>query len=167
MIESLIENLHLQDIKLTLSKVLFSRAAGWFLLLLAYVVWCVLDAADVVVAFSADRFQMGATWFGWRSEQSWAPWIIGCVGIATAVARDFLANQGSEKRGLIWGGAFVAAAVIARLLSLYEPFGAIFPWLGLLWSPSAIWAMSLLSSCGLTFNRMKPASHAGRPAGWR
>ena len=129
------------DFRSEMERLLEGRLANWALLLVAYMLWCAGDAADVVVAFSELQFHMGATWIGWKSQMPVWAWLAGGLGIATGFGRSMLLVEASEPGRLRLGSAFVVGAVVVRAASLVGPVGQIFPWLGLLWSPAAALTM--------------------------
>ncbi len=129
------------DFRLEIKTLLEGQLTGWLVLLIAYALWCLGDAADVVGAFSEHRFQMGATWVGWKIHMPVWSWLIGGLGMAAGFGRSVLLVEASEHGRLRLGSAFVVGAVVVRAASLVGPVGQVFPWLGLLWSPPAALTM--------------------------
>lgn len=104
-----------------------------------YLLWCIGDTIDVVVAFSESSLRMGATVVGSKPAWPWAAWIVGTIGLA-GVAVRVVSGAGIDEHRLRVGGILLLFLSAARLLSLLDVFGYVFPWLGLIWSPAASWA---------------------------
>ena len=133
----------LREICDRVDRLLSGAIGSWLAVAIPYALWCVGDAAEVVVAFSESEYRMGAVWVGWKDALPWSGWVVACCGLAVAVARSIRQGGSVDLVRLRLGGAFVAGVVAVRLICLFDPIGRVFPWLGLLWSPSGSWAMSL------------------------
>ena len=107
--------------------------AGWFL----------ADCFDVLIAFSHERLRAAV------EDPRWQPgWgFQNQLFTALSAAALLLAVRGatSEPReviALLPGAGLVWALLILRLLALWNPVTSLFPWLTLLWSPHAGWAVA-------------------------
>ena len=107
--------------------------AGWFL----------ADCFDVLIAFSHERLRAAVEdprWQpGWGFQSQLftalaAAALLLAVRAATSVPRGVDALLPAV--GLVW------ALLILRLLALWNPVTSLFPWLTLLWSPHAGWAVA-------------------------
>ena len=122
--------------------------------------WFAADCFDVLIAFSHERLRAAVEDPRWQPGWGFqgqlfavlaAAALLLAVRAATSVPRGVDALLPAA--GLVW------ALLILRLLSLWNPVTSLFPWLTLLWSPHAGWAVA--GACGIVAARGLVA--AGEP----
>ena len=105
--------------------------------------WLVADSFDVLIAFSHERLQAAVEDPRWQPEWGFR----GQLFTALAAAALLLAARAatSAPRGvdaLLPAVGLVWTLLSLRLLALLNPVTNLFPWLTLLWSPHAGWAVA-------------------------
>ena len=105
--------------------------------------WLVADSFDVLIAFSHERLQAAVEDPRWQPEWGFR----GQLFTALAAAALLLAARAatSAPRGvdaLLPAVGLVWTLLLLRLLALLNPVTNLFPWLTLLWSPHAGWAVA-------------------------
>jgi len=108
----------------------------------AYLAWCLTDAMEVVTAYQADAFRLRLVYEGFRASFPAALWL-GWAGILAHVGRSWAGGRNTNGSSMRMAAGFLILVGLARLVAFLPPVGAIFPWLGLLWSPAATWAAAL------------------------
>jgi len=110
----------------------FPWMAFGFLLL-----WTLLSCVDAQVAFSRTQLHMAVDDLGWTAGPGLWPSLLALVLLTIASARR---RQGARGFGRL--ASLAAILCLLRLLSLWQPLGALFPYLSVLWSPHASWALA-------------------------
>ena len=117
-----------------------SLAAGFFC------AWLVLCGFAPVVAAAADELRLAVRSGPYRLQ--WPPLgpaVIGAAGLVLAWIRYRFLGAGTNLQERLQRATLLAAALLAlRLLALFDPLVYVFPYLTLLWSPHALWAVALV-----------------------
>lgn len=115
-------------------------AAGFFC------VWLVLCGFSPVVAAAAEEVRLAVTTGPYRLQ--WPPLgpaVIGIAGLVLAWIRNRTPSLRSDVHERLQRATLLAAVLLAlRLLALFDPLVYVFPYLTLLWSPHALWAVALV-----------------------
>ncbi len=105
--------------------------------------WFVADSFDVLIAFSHERLRAAVEDPRWQPEWGFG----GQLFTALAAVALLLATRSAKSgpRGvdpLLPAAGLVLTLLLLRLLALWNPVTDLFPWLTLLWSPHAGWALA-------------------------
>ena len=115
-------------------------AAGFFC------AWLVLCGFSPVVAAAADELRLAVRTGPYRLQ--WPPLgpaVIGIAGLVLAWIRYRFLGAGTNLQERLQRAILLAGALLAlRLLALFDPLVYVFPYLTLLWSPHALWAVALV-----------------------
>ena len=121
--------------------------------------WFVLNGIDAEVAFSLSSYRMTVNSSGWAWDGSLGPGILTAIGVVLSFLRK---NHRSTRARGTEVGLLVWVLVGLRIASFWDPVGAWFPYLSLLWSPLASWAIALVT----LFARSSACLPALVPAGF-
>ena len=115
-------------------------AAGFFF------AWLALCGFDPLVAAAKDELRLAVSPGTYRLR--WPPLgpaLIGLAGLVLAWIRHRFCDSGTHLQERLQRATLLAGALLAfRLLALFDPLVRIFPYLTILWSPHALWALSLV-----------------------
>ncbi len=110
----------------------------------ALLLWNLLGTIEIGVGFAADPFRSALDVRGWLSQWPWLPWILAAIALTGAFLRcrsDQTAYPSIQS--MLRRVTYVCGAVfLLKLLSLWNPAGYVLPYLSLLWSPHANWALN-------------------------
>lgn len=100
--------------------------------------WLVLGGIEPSVAAATDKLRLAVTAGAFRPQWPLGPLAIGVAGLALAWLRG-----GPQER--LRQATLLAAALLAlRVVALHDGLTYLFPFLTLLWSPHALWAVALV-----------------------
>ena len=123
--------------------------------------WFVLQGLQVIVAAAGEELRLVVRTTGWRPEWPFGPWIIGVLALLTAWLRQrFSAGSLYLQERLQRVTLFAVGLMVLTIAALVDPLTYIFPFLTLLWSPYALWALSLVF---LAYVHWPTASAASAP----
>ena len=115
-------------------------AAGFFF------AWLALCGFDPLVAAATDELRLAVSPGPYQLR--WpplGPTLIGLAGLVLAWVRHRFRDGGPHLRERLQRATLLAAALLAlRFLALLDPLVYIFPFLTILWSPHALWALALV-----------------------
>lgn len=138
---------------LKLARVLYSRAVDPvdrpFLADLALAVgllcaWLLLYGFQPVVGAAKDEFRLVVRPGDYSLRWALGPAILGIAGLALAWLRHSFFSGSQLQERLRRAALLAAALLILRLAALLDPLVYVFPFLTLLWSPHALWAVALV-----------------------
>ncbi|MDA0337172.1 MAG: hypothetical protein O2782_18575, partial [bacterium] len=105
--------------------------------LFCFSLWALLSCVDAEIACARSEMRLAIDSLGWAAGPGLLPSLL---GILLLVAASGLRRYGARGFGRL--AALAALLSLARLLSLWQPVAALFPLLGMLWSPHASWALA-------------------------
>lgn len=107
------------------------------------IAFCALTSClDTQITFSRNEFSLDADVLGWSAG---GPGLLPCL-LALALVGVASTRRHLGARGFGRLAGLAACLCLLRLTSLWQPVGTIFPFLSILWSPHASWA---LAACAL------------------
>lgn len=117
---------------------------------IALTTWFGLSGFQARVGYARSALHTAVDLGPWEGADVIAPWLL-CLTVLGAM-QWWRGNQPDRTRStgltnLVW------LLIVVRVIGLWNPLGAVLPWLGVLWAPHADWALALTASCCL----------AGRP----
>lgn len=122
--------------------------------------WLALSGFEPVVAAATDELRLAVTTGGYRLQLPLGPMAVGSAGLILAWVRYRFFTGGRHLQDRLSRATLLAVVLLAlRLASLLDPIAHVFPYLTLLWSPHALWAVALVFP---GFVHMPPAN--GRKA---
>jgi hypothetical protein len=102
-----------------------------------FVLWALLACLDAQIAFARSEIRLAIDILAWSPGAGLFPSLLGVVLLGAAAG---LRRHGARGFGRL--ACLAALLILIRLLSLWQPVGASFPVLGILWSPHASWALA-------------------------
>lgn len=110
-----------------------------------FCVWLALCGFEPRIAAAVDKLRLVVTTGAYRPQWALGPAVLGVVGLVLAWVRyRFFAGGPQLQERLQRATLLAAALLVLRLLALYDPLVHVFPFLTLLWSPHALWAVALV-----------------------
>ena len=107
--------------------------------------WLVLGGFEPLVAAATDELRLVVTTGAYRLQWPFGPAAFGVAGLVLAWLRYRFFASGPQLQERLQRAALLAAVLLAlRLLALLDPLTYFFPFLTLLWSPHALWAVVLV-----------------------
>ncbi len=107
--------------------------------------WLALCGFEPRIAAAADELRLVVKIVAYRPQWPLGPAALGVVGLVLAWVRYRFFAGGPQHQERLQRATLLAAALLAlRLLALYDPLVHVFPFLTLLWSPHALWALALV-----------------------
>ena len=121
----------------------FALDLGLALILLC--AWLALDGFEPLVAAAADQLRLAVKAGPYRPQWPLGPAAVAAAGLVLAWLRQ-RPGRGSPRlqRRLQRATLLAAALLVLRLLALWDAVVYLFPFLTLLWSPHALWALALV-----------------------
>ena len=114
-------------------SLLAAGLAGWFL----------ADCFDVLIAFSHERLRAAIEDPRWQPGWGFRNQLFTALSAAALLlAAKGATSEPGKVNALLPAPGLVWALLILRLLALWNPVTSLFPWLTLLWSPHAGWAVA-------------------------
>ena len=108
--------------------------------------WLALCGFDPLVAAAMDKLQLAVSPGPYQLR--WPPLgaiLIGIAGLVLAWIRHCFLGAGTDLQERLQRATLLAGALLAvRLLALFDPLVYVFPFLTILWSPHALWALALV-----------------------
>ena len=108
--------------------------------------WLALCGFDTLVAAATDELRLAISTGPYHMR--WPPLgpaAIGFAGLVLAWIRHRLSPDAPQLQEHLQRATLLAASLLAlRLLALFDPLVYIFPYLTILWSPHALWALALV-----------------------
>ena len=121
----------------------FLLSMGWAIGV--FCVWLALCGFEPLIAAAADKLRLVVTTAAFRPQWPLGPTAVGVAGLVLAWLRyRFLASEPQLQERLQRATLLVAALLALRLAALCDPLTYLFPFLTLLWSPHALWAVALV-----------------------
>ena len=106
--------------------------------------WFALQGFEPIIAASAEELRLVVRTSAWRAQWPPGPWAIGFVALLLAWVRHRFTDAGPQLQEKLQRVALLTALLlILRLAALWNPLTYLFPFLTLLWSPHALWALTL------------------------
>lgn len=108
--------------------------------------WLVSGCLDIRFAFARDHLEVAVASMAWRPQWQLGPWLLAVLGLAGAAVRHgyAMADQAVLGQRLRRSGLLVLALLGGRLAACWSPVLVLFPYLGILWSPHASWALAVV-----------------------
>ena len=107
--------------------------------------WLALGGFEPLVAAATDELRLVVTTGAYRLQWPFGPAAFGVAGLVLAWLRYRFFAGGSQLQERLQRATLLAAVLLAlRLLALLDPLTYFFPFLTLLWSPHALWAVVLV-----------------------
>lgn len=107
--------------------------------------WLALCGFEPLIAAVADKLRLVVTIGAFRPQWPLGPTAVGVAGLVLAWLRyRFLAGEPQLQERLQRATLLAAALLALRLVALCDPLTYLFPFLTLLWSPHALWAVALV-----------------------
>ena len=109
--------------------------------------WLALSGFEPLIAAATNKLRLVVTTGAYRLQWPLGPAAFGVAGLVLAWLRYRFFASGPQLQERLQRATLLAAALLAlRLLSLCDPLTYFFPFLSLLWSPHALWAVALVFS---------------------
>ena len=107
--------------------------------------WLALGGFEPLVAAATDELRLVVTTGAYRLQWPLGPAAFGVAGLVLAWLRYRFFAGGPQLQERLQHATLLAAVLLAlRLLALCDPLTYFFPFLTLLWSPHALWAVALV-----------------------
>ena len=108
--------------------------------------WLALSGFDPLVAAATDELRLAISPGPYHVRlPPVGPTLIGLAGMFLAWIRHRFRDGGLQLQERLQRATLLAAALLAlRLLALFDPLVYVFPYLTILWSPHALWALTLV-----------------------
>ena len=107
--------------------------------------WLALSGFEPLIAAATDELRLAVTIEGYRLELPFGPAAIGIAGLVLSWVRHRFFSCGRQLQDRLRRATMLAVVLLAlRLVSLLDPVVHVFPFLTLLWSPHALWAVALV-----------------------
>ena len=108
-------------------------------------VWLVLYGFETLVGAANDELRLVVRPGDYRLQWAVGPAVLGVLGLVLAWVRHRFFAGGSHLQERLRRATLLAAVLLAlRLSALLDPLVHVFPFLTLLWSPHALWALALV-----------------------
>ena len=108
-------------------------------------VWLVLNGFETLVGAATDELRLVVRPGDYRLQWAVGPAVLGVLGLVLAWLRHRFFAGGSHLQERLRRAGLLAAVLLAlRLSALLDPLVHVFPFLTLLWSPHALWALALV-----------------------
>ncbi len=107
--------------------------------------WLALGGFEPLVAAATDQLRLALRPGAYRPQLPLGPAVVGAAGLVLAWLRHrFLGGAHQVQERLQRATLLTAALLALRLLALWDAPVYLFPFLTLLWSPHALWALALV-----------------------
>ena len=107
--------------------------------------WLALCGFEPLIAAATDKLRLVVTIGAYRLQWPFGPAAFGVAGLVLAWLRYRFFAGGPQLQERLQHAILLAAVLLAlRLLALCDPLTYFFPFLTLLWSPYALWAVALV-----------------------
>ena len=107
--------------------------------------WLSLGGFEPLVAAATDELRLVVTTGAYHLQWPLGPAVFGVAGLVLAWLRYCFFDGGPQLQERLQRATLLAAVLLAlRLLALCDPLTYFFPFLTLLWSPHALWAVALV-----------------------
>ena len=107
--------------------------------------WLALGGFEPLVAAATDQLRLAVRPGAYRPQLPLGPAVVGAAGLVLAWLRHrFLGGAHKLQERLQRATLLTAALLALRLLALWDAPVHLFPFLTLLWSPHALWAVALV-----------------------
>ena len=107
--------------------------------------WFALQGLQPIIAATEEELRLIVRTTDWRPEWPLGPWIIGALALLSAWLRQRFSTVGPHLQERLQRATLLAAGLLTlTLAALIDPLTYFFPFLTLLWSPHALWALSLV-----------------------
>ena len=120
--------------------------------------WLALSGFDTLVAAAADQLRLAVRTGAYRPQLTLGPAAIAAAGLVLAWLRHRFRDAPQIQERLQRATLLAAALLALRLLALWDAPVYLFPFLTLLWSPHALWAVALVF---LGYVHLPPAGGSG------
>ena len=107
--------------------------------------WFALQGLQPIIAAAEEELRLIVRTTDWRPEWPLGPWIIGALALLSAWLRQRFSTVGPHLQERLQRATLLAAGLLTlTLAALIDPLTYFFPFLTLLWSPHALWALALV-----------------------
>ena len=107
--------------------------------------WLSLGGFEPLVAAATDELRLVVTTGAYRLQWPLGPAVFGVIGLVLTWLRYRFFDGGPQLQERLQRATLLAAVLLTlRLLALCDPLTYFFPFLTLLWSPHALWAVALV-----------------------
>ena len=107
--------------------------------------WLALSGFEPLIAAATDKLHLAVSLGEYRLQWPLGPAALGIVGLVLSWVRYRFFPGGPQLQDRLHRAALLAVVLLAlRLVSLLDPIVYVFPYLTLLWSPHALWAVALV-----------------------
>ena len=107
--------------------------------------WLALSGFEPLIAAARDELRLAVTTGEYLLRLPIGPAAIGLAGLVLSWVRYRFFSCGQQLQDRLRGATLLVVVLLAlRLVSLLDPVVYVFPFLTLLWSPHALWAVALV-----------------------
>ncbi len=107
--------------------------------------WLALSGFEPLIAAATDKLHLAVSLGEYRLQWPLGPAALGIVGLVLSWVRYRFFPGGPQLQDRLHRAALLVVVLLAlRLVSLLDPVVYVFPYLTLLWSPHALWAVALV-----------------------
>ncbi|MCC7265428.1 MAG: hypothetical protein IT369_23230, partial [Candidatus Latescibacteria bacterium] len=113
----------------------------------AFFLWCLAASFGAKIGISLQEFRLVVDSAGWQPQWPVLPWVLAVGGLVWAYSRHRWGRLAPDQT--LWLGQrlrqltlLTGALLLLRLGTLWSSLTGLFPYLTLLWSPHATWALS-------------------------
>ena len=107
--------------------------------------WLALSGFEPLVAAATDELRLAVSTGQYRLQLPIGPAAVGIAGLVLSWVRYRFFFSGQHLQDRLRSATLLAVVLLAlRLVSLLDPIVYVFPFLTLLWSPHALWAVALV-----------------------
>jgi len=126
--------------------------------------WFLLNCVGVDVAASREALRIAVEHPTWQPQWPVVPWLLSVTAILLAWTRSWGTASSADlhvrlhRLSLLW-----LSLAALRVVCLWNPLLLVFPYLSLLWSPHATWALSLATWIWLQLGTGHPRGSGSSP----
>ncbi len=127
--------------------------------------WLALSGFEPLIAAATEELRLAVATGEYRLQLPIGPVAVGIAGLVLSWVRYRFLSRGQQLQDRLRSATLLAVVLLAlRLVSLLDPIVYVFPFLTLLWSPHALWAVALVF---LGYVHLPPANgQKGIPTGY-
>jgi len=107
--------------------------------------WFILQGFAPTIAAAGEELRLAVHTSAWQLQWPLGPWIIALVALSLSWIRYRYLGAGPQIQERLQRATLLTALLLAlRLVALWPPLTYVFPFLTILWSPHALWAICLV-----------------------
>ena len=106
--------------------------------------WLALQGFEPIIAAAFNELRLVVRTSAWQPHWPFGPWAIGLLTLVLTWVRQSFLNADLQLQDRLQRATLFAGLLLAlRLAALWDPLTYIIPFLTVLWSPHALWALNL------------------------